>query len=244
MNTYSAPHRARSPEPVTRTSSATGKNAAEAATIAYARYRESPAPMRMPSSTKTMAVSGCIERDGPEHAEQLVAHRRVVGEHDTEDRLRREHEERGADARDDAPLEHALAAAPCRFRIARAEVPADDRLRGDRDRVQREREEVPELPRDLMRGDLDVADPRRDRRGGDEHREQRRGAHRQVTADHGRGAYVRAIQARRRVRAPHVAADDHRGTRLPRRPARSPCPTPSRRRPSGSRTRTGPRGRG
>ncbi len=118
-----------------------------------------------------------------------------------------------------------MAAASCGLRIARAEVPADDRLRGDRDRIEREREEVPELPRDLMRGDLDVADARRDRRRGDEHREQRRGAHGQVTADDRRGAYVRAIRARRRVRAPHVAAHDHqvRGCRGDLRDHRAPC---------------------
>ena len=245
MNTYSAPQRASSPASVTRTSSATGKNAADAADH---REREVPGVAGADEDAvehEHDRGDRLHQRDGPEHAEQLVAHRRVVGEHDA--RAAAAPRRRTSAAPMPVTTPHSSMRRLLRrvgFRIARAEVPADDRLRRDRDRVEREREEVPELPRDLMRGDLDVADARRDRRGRDEHREQRRGAHREVTADDGRGATYAAVQSRRRVRAPHVAGRRSRGTRLRPRPARSPCPTPNRRRPSRSRTRTGPRARG
>ena len=51
---------------------------------------------------------------------------------------------------------------------ARAELAADDDLTGDRDRVEHEREEDPELERDLVRGELGVAEARHDRAGEQE----------------------------------------------------------------------------
>ena len=47
--------------------------------------------------------------------------------------------------------------------VVGAEEPADERLARDRDRVEREREERPDLERDLVGGDRDVGDARRDR---------------------------------------------------------------------------------
>ncbi len=74
----------------------------------------------------------------------------------------------------DRQPDHPLARAVGLLAAPGAELAADDDLPGDRDRVEDEREEDPELERDLVRGDRGVAEARRDRAGEDE-REHERG---------------------------------------------------------------------
>src|SRR6202022_2885215 len=85
-------------------------------------------------------------------------------------------ERKGEDrSRDDAPLEHAPRRGPGLLGVARAEELADHRLRGDGERVEREREKYPDLERDLVGRDLRVTKARRDGRGHHERHEQRGG---------------------------------------------------------------------
>ena len=67
-------------------------------------------------------------------------------------------------------------------RSPRAEHPPHDHLAGDRHRVEHEREEEPELRRDLVRGERRVAEARRHRAGDDERRVERRRADEDVPA--------------------------------------------------------------
>ena len=71
-------------------------------------------------------------------------------------------------------LDHPPGRGPRGHRVAGPEQPADQGLRGDRDRVQGEREGVPQLERDLVRADLGRAEPGRDRGRRGQRQPQRR----------------------------------------------------------------------
>ncbi len=109
---------------------------------------------------------------------------------------------------DNAPLQHSAGCCPGEVGVAGSERASDDRLARDRDRVEAECQEEPELERDLVRGHLGVTDPRSDRGGRREGQEQRPGAHDQVGANRARGAQLDEIGPGRRIRRAHVAAND------------------------------------
>jgi hypothetical protein len=71
----------------------------------------------------------------------------------------------------------------CAFGIARAEHSTDDHLAGDRDRVQKHREQEEELRRDLMRAKLRVSDARAHRRRNEKRRPERSRAYEDLPAD-------------------------------------------------------------
>ena len=125
------------------------------------------------------------------------------------------------DQRDHPPCRRARA-----LRVARAEHPAHHHLRRDRQRVEHEREEDPQLERDLVGGERRRADAGEHRRGDQEGAEQRGRAHGDVRADPDQRPDAlppRPLPARRAAARPR--------TRRPCPPARSPCPTPSPARP-------------
>ena len=90
-----------------------------------------------------------------------------------------------------------------------------------------EREQQPELERDLVRGDLGVADPRRDRGCRGERQEQGAGAHGEIRAHCARRPQLGEVGRERLPRSGARCAGRWRGTPARRRSARPPSPTPS-----------------
>ena len=100
----------------------------------------------------------------------------------------------------------------------------DQRLRGDRERVEQQRRELPQLQADLMGGDLRRPDARRDRGRGEERDLERGRAQDEVAADHELRPHEVAHRPQR-----------HRGRCSARRTAPHRPPAPRRwRRPSRS----------
>ena len=175
MKTNSAPHSAISPAPVastgvahgTKQRVAHGHREREIADVAGAdedavEHEDDP-PSGCMSATATRTG-----RSSSRTAESRVKTSASSGIEREDERARARRPTISPTAsmrRDDARVERG---------VAGAERPTDDRLPRDRDRVEAQREEEPELERDLVRGDLGVADPRGDRRGGGEGEQQRR----------------------------------------------------------------------
>ena len=120
-----------------------------------------------------------------------------------------------------------MAAARARRAVARAQQPADHHLRGDRQRVEQEREEDEELEGDLVRGERGGADAGEHGRGDQERAEQGAGAHRDLGPD----ADQRAHAGQQRRLEPGAALHLHEGEahaglgdhRAPRRAGEAPA---------------------
>jgi hypothetical protein len=85
-------------------------------------------------------------------------------------------------------VDHPAGRRPRGHRVAGPEQPADQGLRGDRDRVEGESEGVPQLEGDLVRADLGRAEPGRHRGRSGQRQPQRDGPDQQVEADPGQPA--------------------------------------------------------
>ena len=121
-----------------------------------------------PVEREHRSVQRLHEREDRPQERRLVEHGRVARERARQHAGEHEHE-RGEDAAErDREPDHPLARAVGLLPPPGAELAPDDDLPGDRDRVEDEREEDPELEGDLMRGDRGVAEPRRDGAGEDE----------------------------------------------------------------------------
>ena len=90
-----------------------------------------------------------------------------------------------------------------------AEEPADHRLRGDGERVEREREEQQDLHRHLVRGDVVVAEAGGDGGCGEQGHEQRTGPDDEAAADGGVRSDAGRARPQRPARAPGPATDHH-----------------------------------
>ena len=159
------------------------------------------------------AVQRLHEReDGPEER-ALREDGRVVGEDARKDVGERQETEGEDGSDDDRERDHPDARVERTLRASCAELPADDDLTGDRDRVEHEREEDPELERDLVGAELRIAEARDDGTGEQERADERRGADEEELADR--------EQPPRRARAPARGRRDRRAERSARR-----TPTP------------------
>ena len=103
------------------------------------------------------------EREERPQERRLVEHRAIAREDPRQDAGEREHRDREHAARGDREPDHARARVVGALGAPRAELPPDDDLTRDRDRVEHEREEDEELERDLVRADRRLAEPGRDR---------------------------------------------------------------------------------
>ena len=190
MKTKSAPHSATSPLLVASTASAHGMKQRVAPGHGEREVADVARADQDAVEHEHGAAERLHERDRHEHGPELVSDGGVTREDDREQRV--EHEDEQAERRADhhAPLEHAPRRGPGADGVVRTQRPADDRLPGDRDRVETQREQEPQLERDLVRGDLRVADPRGDRGRGGEGEEQRARADGEVRADRARLAQL------------------------------------------------------
>ena len=146
-------------------------------------YGPSPAPIRIPSRAKTAPFSGCMSAK----IGQSSAHCARTAASSVKTRGRTSESARSATAKtaadDDRERDHPDARVERTLRASCAELPADDDLTGDRDRVEHEREKDPELERDLVGAELRVAEARDDRAGEQERADERRGADEEELAD-------------------------------------------------------------
>ena len=129
--------------------------------------------MRIPSSAKTAPFSGCINaKSGHRSAASSSTEASPVNARGSTLRAPSISDGKGPAERDGQP-DHALARAVGLLPAPGPELAADDDLPGDRDRVEHEREEDPELERDLVRADRRLAEARRDGAREDERAHQR-----------------------------------------------------------------------
>ena len=159
------PRRRRCPSRRRAPARATPRRRRRRATIDQARYGPSLAPIRIPSSAKTAPFSGCIRANRNQTAcvRSTTSSSLVNAYGSTPSSASSTSREHGARRR---PRARSSARSPRRrVGVAGAEAAADDHLAGDRDRVEHEREEDPELERDLVRGDRGVAEAGDDRAG-------------------------------------------------------------------------------
>ena len=185
----------------------------------------SPAPISTPSRANRTPPTGIIaDQPRPQHV-GLLHDRRVRAEQARDQRpaggrSRRRRRSRRP-ARSGTPARRCALAV---VRIAAAQRRADQRLRGDRERIQQQRDEVPQLHADLVGGQLRRAHPTGDTGGGQVRRLERRGRStrsrlttscRRITAHCGAAADALAAQR-----------DDAQARRPPTAPARSRWPTP------------------
>ena len=197
--------------------------------------------MRMPSSAKTTAATGCISANSGHSVVRLVEDVGVGGEQ----RAGR----RRASASNTPPMTSPAASDSSSIRRAAAkassaspgaERPADDDLPGDGDRVEHQRQEDEELearsggPRATaapMRASTAVASVKHASSEPRAHDELRRRSQRASGMRARSGAAPRARAAARSAKAAPIPS------------CARPCPRPSRRAPSRSRRRTAARAR-
>ena len=223
------------------------------------RNARSPAPKKTPSSANSAPATGIIPTS---HGHSTLAWSRTsASEVKSAGTIVRAGGEERADGDAEDEPGHEQAARQRRRGVdgARAEQAADQRLRGDRDRVEHERDEDPELEADLVRGDLGVAHARRDAAAsrnaavnaserrprsraarscgsmrGQDGRERGRAAHEQHDEHGGRGDLRDDVRDRRALDAEPEAADqDERRARRSRdwrpRARRGRCACPGTR---------------
>ncbi len=142
--------------------------ATNAATIESARNGPSPAPMRIPSSANTAPFNGCMSaKSGHRSAASSSTDASPVNARGSTSASRSMSTVNTPPSATDSQIIRSLAAVGV-LRPAGAELAPDDDLTCDRDRVEDEREEDPELERDLVRADRGLAEACGDRAGEDE----------------------------------------------------------------------------
>lgn len=165
----------------------------------------------MPSRTN---VERLHRRHDQEHLEGERLHVGVRGEQRDDHRAQDREQDAEHHTDGDAPLEHAPCGGARLAGVLRAEEAADHRLSGDGERVERQPEEQEHLERDLVGGDVVVADARRDCSGGEERGQQRAGTDHEPASDTGRRTDPRGLWPHRRMLAAHRASDNrHVGER-------------------------------
>lgn len=134
----------------------------------------------------------------------------VVGEDVRQHVVEREHEQRGGEADSRAPAQRAARREVRTGGETSAERLADERLRGDLERVEREREQRPDLHRDLLRSQLDLAEARRRRREDEEGAAQEQRAQEEQPAVAARRADGMTVGAHSGALHDGGTHDDHR----------------------------------
>ena len=160
----------------------------------------SPAPIRMPSSANTTPLSGISAANSHQISCACSTTRGSSVNACGRTSVEREQHEAEAGADDGRPQDHPRGRRARPRGVARAEQAADHHLRGDRQRVEDEREEDEELERDLVRGQRGGADPGQHGGGDQERAEQRAGADRDLGPDPDQRAHAREqrrLEARR-----------------------------------------------
>ena len=148
-----------------------GRNAPSAAISVMRRMNaRSPAPKKTPSSANRTPATGIIPTSQGHSTPACRRTSGIRGEELGHEVMAGGEESADGHAEDEPRDEQATRQGGRRVHCAGAQQAADQRLGGDRDRVERERDEDPELEADRVRGHLRIAHARRDGR-----REQERG---------------------------------------------------------------------
>ena len=193
----------------------------------------SPAPIRMPSSAKSSPRQR-QRRDEPRPRDvRLIDHGQLVGEQLRDDVPPGRQQHREHEPEDGTDLGQTTRGGAGVVAVARTEQPADQLLGRDRDAVHDEREERPQLQRDLVRGHVRGAHPRRDGGGRQVGHRERRGADAQVAARR----QLRAASSASRGPTRRARGAARGGTARPRSPGRRRwrSPTPRARARAGTR---------
>ena len=168
ISTTSAAQTPRIPQSPARAASSTAAQAQNAATIARVAGADQDAVER-----EDRAVERLHECEERPQERGLVEDRVVAGERLREHSGESEHHSGEGSASRDREPDHPLACCVGVVRSAASELPRDDDLPRDGERVEHQREEDEELERDLMRTDRRISEPGRHRTCEDERAHER-----------------------------------------------------------------------